>query len=108
MRANRRTTAFVLAVALAVAVLQGACGLAADGSDTAIQRAVAFLSAEVPKWERENHCFSCHNNGDAARALMWAHHRGKLLDRKPLDDTLKFLAAPRSGTPTDRMGRSRT
>ena len=32
-------------------------------------RALAFLCREVPRWSRENHCFSCHNNGDAARAL---------------------------------------
>ena len=35
-------------------------------------RAVGFLSHEVPKWSRENHCYSCHNNGDAARALYEA------------------------------------
>ena len=35
-------------------------------------RAVAFLAAEVPRWFRENKCYSCHNNGDAARAC-WPH-----------------------------------
>jgi hypothetical protein len=34
-----------------------------------VDRAVAYLSAEVAKWRPENGCFSCHNNGDAARAL---------------------------------------
>ncbi len=34
-----------------------------------IDRAVAYLSAEVAKWRPDNGCFSCHNNGDAARAL---------------------------------------
>lgn len=37
-----------------------------------VERAVAYLSAEVPKWDRENGCFSCHNNGDGARALYAA------------------------------------
>ena len=39
-------------------------------------RAVAFLSREVPRWSRENHCYSCHNNGDAARALYQASRTG--------------------------------
>ncbi len=39
-------------------------------------RAVAFLSREVPRWSRENHCYSCHNNGDAARALYQASRAG--------------------------------
>src|SRR5262249_25750881 len=33
------------------------------------ERAVAYLVREVPLWSQENHCFSCHNNGDGARAL---------------------------------------
>ena len=32
-------------------------------------RAVAFLVREVPSWSVENKCYSCHNNGDAARAI---------------------------------------
>ncbi|MBI1792334.1 MAG: terpene cyclase/mutase family protein [Acidobacteria bacterium] len=35
-------------------------------------RAVEYLSREVQAWPRENHCFSCHNNGDGARALYAA------------------------------------
>jgi hypothetical protein len=58
------------------------------------QRAVAFLAAEVPRWARENRCYSCHNNGDAARALCFASRHGLLVDRAALDDTLGFLAAP--------------
>ncbi|MEX2114779.1 MAG: prenyltransferase/squalene oxidase repeat-containing protein [Pirellulales bacterium] len=70
--------------------------MAENPAAASIQRAVAFLSTEVPRWERENGCFSCHNNGDAARALMLAGRSGALPDRKPLDVTLKFLAAPES------------
>jgi len=39
-------------------------------------RAVAYLTAEVPRWRREHPCYSCHNNGDAARALIAAGRRG--------------------------------
>ena len=40
------------------------------------QRAIEFLSREVPAWPAENQCFSCHNNGDAARALFAATRAG--------------------------------
>jgi hypothetical protein len=73
-----------------------ACGLAApQGSMTPEQRAVAFLASEVPKWAKENKCYSCHNNGDAARALFAAAQAGLLADRAPLADTLAFLAVPK-------------
>jgi hypothetical protein len=39
---------------------------------TPVGRAVAYLSTEVPRWRAENGCFSCHNNGDGARALYAA------------------------------------
>ena len=35
-------------------------------------RAIEFLTREVPRWKLENGCYSCHNNGDAARALYRA------------------------------------
>lgn len=50
--------------------------------DPAIRRALDYLSREVPAWKKKNGCFSCHNNGDAARALMAAGRR------EPLTDTL--------------------
>jgi squalene cyclase len=37
-----------------------------------VERAVAYLSKEVPGWRAGNGCFSCHNNGDGARALYKA------------------------------------
>lgn len=43
-------------------------------------RAVAFLAREVPQWPVKNHCFSCHNNGDAARALFAAGDRSAALE----------------------------
>jgi hypothetical protein len=40
-----------------------------------IEKALQFIAAEVASWEKDNHCYSCHNNGDGARALMMAGHR---------------------------------
>ncbi len=56
-------------------------------------RAVAFLEAEVPRWHRERSCFSCHNNGDAARALLAARAGGHDIGTA-LDGTLQFLQKP--------------
>jgi hypothetical protein len=57
-------------------------------------RAVAFLSAEVPRWSRENRCFSCHNNGDAARALYQASRAGYHVPDSALSDTTHWLCRP--------------
>jgi hypothetical protein len=86
-------------IAVACALLPGAgtaaCGFAQDAVPPSPERrSVAFLAAEVPKWKQENGCYSCHNNGDAARALAVAAREGLLADRAPLRDTLDFLAAP--------------
>ena len=35
-------------------------------------RAIAYLEDEVSAWSRSNGCYSCHNNGDGARALYEA------------------------------------
>ncbi len=55
---------------------------------TGVDAAVAYLTVEVPRWARENHCYSCHNNGDAARALYAANKW------KPLADTTKWVSHP--------------
>jgi Squalene-hopene cyclase C-terminal domain len=57
-------------------------------------RAVAFLSREVPSWSKNNKCFSCHNNGDAARALLQARARSYVVPAKVLDDTTRWLTRP--------------
>jgi hypothetical protein len=57
-------------------------------------RAIAFLSREVPRWSRENHCFSCHNNGDAARALYDAVTRGFAVEDAVLAETTRWLGEP--------------
>ena len=58
------------------------------------QQAVDYLANEVPQWQRENHCHSCHNNGDGARALYAAARRGYPLPAAALDDTTRWLLAP--------------
>lgn len=58
------------------------------------ERAIAFLSEDVPRWPRENQCYSCHHNGDGARALMLAQRKGYRVDDAALADTRAWLAAP--------------
>ena len=60
---------------------------------TAIARGVGYLVKEVPKWKAEHPCYSCHNNGDATRALLVASAKGYDVGAS-LDDTLAFLKQP--------------
>jgi hypothetical protein len=60
------------------------------------RKAVAFLSREVPAWSRENRCYSCHNNGDGARALYEAASLGHEVAHAALADTTAWLANPSS------------
>lgn len=69
-----------------------ALGLAAQGSPT--QRAIDYLVREVPRWSKENGCFSCHNNGDGARVLYAAKQRGYQVPEAALADTTRWLLAP--------------
>jgi hypothetical protein len=59
-----------------------------------LQRAVDYLAREVPRWSTENHCYSCHNNGDAARALFLARRRGFDVPAAALADTVAWLKQP--------------
>jgi rhamnogalacturonan endolyase len=63
-------------------------------ADDSLDRALAFLAREVPKWSVENKCYSCHNNGDAARALYTAASDGFKLNEKTLADTTAWLVKP--------------
>jgi hypothetical protein len=56
-----------------------------------VERAVAYLSREVPRWRGENGCFSCHNNGDGARALYRA---GVAADGVAVAETTAWLTDP--------------
>jgi hypothetical protein len=56
-----------------------------------VERALEYLSKEVPRWRAENGCFSCHNNGDGARALFTA---GVDPQGAALAETTAWLANP--------------
>ncbi len=57
-------------------------------------RAIAFLAGEVPRWPAENNCFSCHNNGDAARALYTAVGMDYAVESEALRATTAWLQNP--------------
>lgn len=63
-------------------------------SGQAEQRAIAYLAREVPRWWKNNQCFSCHNNGDAARALYTALRLSYELPAEALSDTTRWLSRP--------------
>src|SRR5262245_28309956 len=63
-------------------------------STTAEERAIAYLAREVPRWSASNKCYSCHNNGDAARELYLAKRLNLSVPAKALEDTSRWLARP--------------
>jgi hypothetical protein len=81
-----------------------------DPHAAAVARGVAYLAKEVPRWKAEHPCYSCHNNGDATRALLVAGAKGHDIGTS-LDDTLSFLKQPsrwdqnkaRSGSDDDKQ-----
>lgn len=79
------------------ALIAGGCATEPDRRDPvdAVEaRAVQFLKREVPAWSRDNGCFSCHNNGDAARALYAASRKGYRIPSGLLADTTEWVAHP--------------
>ncbi len=58
------------------------------------EKALTYLEQEVPAWPRKTNCFSCHNNGDAARALFRAHQMGYAVPEESIADTREWLLAP--------------
>jgi hypothetical protein len=71
-----------------------ALGPAAPAEATPEGRAIAYLCREVPRWSAENKCFSCHNNGDAARALYTAARLSRPVPAEALADTTGWLSRP--------------
>jgi len=65
-----------------------------DTGKAAEIRAVEFLKREVPAWSKNNGCYSCHNNGDAARALYTASQNGHRMSTEVLATTTTWLAEP--------------
>jgi hypothetical protein len=89
---DARLAGAVAALMLA-AVVAASTAVGAAAQAPAEARAVAFLVREVPRWKAENDCYSCHNNGDAARALIAAAAHGHDVG-SALDDTLVWLRDP--------------
>lgn len=86
-----------MAAALCAALLASGCAadsLEISGAQSPEQRALAFLIREVPAWSRDNGCFSCHNNGDAARALYAAKQAGYGIPAKALAETTAWVSQP--------------
>lgn len=61
---------------------------------TAEAKAIDFLVREVPAWSKNNGCYSCHNNGDAARALYAAGRKGYSVPQTALDATTSWVSQP--------------
>lgn len=74
---------------------------AVDTAATPEVRALAYLAREVPRWSVRNKCYSCHNNGDAARALYAAVRHKLPVPVAALADTTRWLERP---TGWDRNG----
>lgn len=78
---------------VAALVLAATIAAQADPATAAVTRGVKYLTVEVPRWRIEHPCFSCHNNGDAARALIVARAKGFDIGNA-LVDTMRFLSQP--------------
>jgi hypothetical protein len=65
-----------------------------DRRSTPELRAIAFLSREVRAWPAKNKCFSCHNNGEGARALFAARRLSVPFDPRSVEETTRYLARP--------------
>lgn len=76
-----------------------AAGLMAAPLLADVNAAIRYLEEEVPKWKRENGCYSCHNNGDGARALMLLKGYGYKVSGEALKDTLEWLREPAKWEP---------
>ncbi len=65
-----------------------------DPALVAERKGITFLSREVPAWRKDNGCFSCHNNGDAARALYLASQKGYRIPAPVLAATTAWVTHP--------------
>jgi hypothetical protein len=59
-----------------------------------LRRAVDYLAREVPAWTASHDCFSCHHNGDAARALYRALDGPQAADASGFRETTFWLQQP--------------
>lgn len=86
----------IMLLLLALGGLAGCASrdLPGDPARVAEKKGVAFLSQEVPAWHKDNGCFSCHNNGDAARALYLASQKGYRIPAATLASTTDWVTRP--------------
>jgi hypothetical protein len=75
----------ILAATLTIGAIPASAGL---------REAVEYLEEEVPRWKRENKCYSCHNNGDGARALLALRAAGVDVKAEALADSLENVRSP--------------
>lgn len=80
-------------------------GQAQTPASPVVDRAVSYLVAEVPRWRQEHPCYSCHNNGDAARALVTAAGNGYQVGSS-IDDTVAWISTPERWDSNARRGGS--
>jgi len=92
MTINRQTSLMTITAILSVLAI--VAGEQSNPGGSAETRAIEFLKREVPAWKKENGCFSCHNNGDAARALLTASRKGYEIPEAVLSDTIDWLSRP--------------
>ena len=73
-------------------ILVGAFGAGAlpgePDSPRAERKSLEYLVREVPQWSKANRCYSCHNNGDAARALYAVIRLPGSIKKETLVDSL--------------------
>lgn len=81
-------------ILLAIGAATAALSLAAADRPQPETKALAFLQREVRAWKPQNGCFSCHNNGDAARALYAAIRKGNRVPADVLTETNAWLGQP--------------
>ena len=82
------------AAAVVVMIASSHSNAAQVAPESSEEKALTYLEQEVPAWPRETNCFSCHNNGDAARALFRARHLGYAILDESIADTREWLLAP--------------
>ncbi len=92
----RKTDALTLIATLLAATLAPGADRQSDNQPhtQAVNRTIAFLSNEVTWWNEKHTCYSCHNNGDAIRALLISRQAGYAVDSKELRKTVEWLRRP--------------
>ncbi len=102
---TRKAVVTLLVAVLPAAVLLAGWHAAGDAlggeprTDTqpdrvAVHRAIVYLSAEVTSWNKGHACYSCHNSGDAIRALLVARQQGDTVESEGLQTTIDWLRRP--------------